>query len=172
MFYGGVINPGKPVPLVPHPEGWALHLSQASLPASVKEKSRVSLLIKVQGEEPVVLCTLSAGVSDTVLLVSVLLCCRQVTQRSSNCAASTDNIPHLASDVELPSYHKALCLVCCSMHVISLWQPLTASATLLALHLLLPCRFPLLLLPPLLLLQSLHLLPFGILFPPAGPVHC
>lgn len=68
MFFGGVVNPGKPVPLVPHPEGWALHLSQASLPASVKEKSRVSLLIQVQGEEPVVLCTLCAGVADTVLL--------------------------------------------------------------------------------------------------------
>jgi hypothetical protein len=58
--------------LVPHQEGWALHLSQASLPASAKEKSRVSLLIKVDGEEPVVLCTLCAGVSDTVLLVSEL----------------------------------------------------------------------------------------------------
>jgi hypothetical protein len=77
MFFGGVIKPGKPVPVVPHPEGWALHLSQASLPATVPEKSRVSLLIQVQGEDPVVLCTLCAGVSDTVLLVSGRSCCCQ-----------------------------------------------------------------------------------------------
>lgn len=94
MFFGGVVNPGKPVPLVPHPEGWALHLSQASLPASVKEKSRVSLLIQVQGEEPVVLCTLCAGVADTVLLVSGLHCCRQATGSSSICSASAAHIPH------------------------------------------------------------------------------
>eukprot|EP00882_Tetradesmus_deserticola_P019029 GHRQ01020471.1.p2 GENE.GHRQ01020471.1~~GHRQ01020471.1.p2 ORF type:complete len:126 (+),score=29.36 GHRQ01020471.1:668-1045(+) len=98
MFFGGVINPGKPVPLVPHPEGWALHISQACLPASVKEKSRVSLLIKVQGEEPVALRTLCAGVSDTALLVGGLTCaacCRQASGHSriySSIAATVQNL--------------------------------------------------------------------------------
>lgn len=70
MFSATVVNPGKTSPLVPHPEGFALHLSQASLSASVKEKTRVSLMIKVADEEPVILCTLCAGVNDTVPLVS------------------------------------------------------------------------------------------------------
>eukprot|EP00878_Enallax_costatus_P035408 GHUV01039466.1.p1 GENE.GHUV01039466.1~~GHUV01039466.1.p1 ORF type:complete len:134 (-),score=23.41 GHUV01039466.1:314-715(-) len=68
MFYGKVVKAGKPLPLVPHPDGYSLHLSQASLSASVKEGSRSSLLIKLADEEPVVLCTLRAGAQDTVLL--------------------------------------------------------------------------------------------------------
>jgi hypothetical protein len=68
MFFGTVIKPGKASPLVPHAEGYALHLSQAALAADVPAKSRVSLLVAVQGEEPVVLATLCAGAHDTVLL--------------------------------------------------------------------------------------------------------
>lgn len=70
MFFGAVIKPGKkPSPIVPHADGYTLHLSQASLSAVVPAKSRVSLLVHVQGEkEPVVLCTLCAGVQDTVPL--------------------------------------------------------------------------------------------------------
>lgn len=68
MFYGKIVKAGKPQPLVPHPDGYSLHLSQASLSASAKEGTRVSLLIKVGDEEPVVLCTLRAGAQDTVLL--------------------------------------------------------------------------------------------------------
>lgn len=68
MFYGKVVTAGKPLPLVPHPDGYSLHLSQASLPASLPKGSRLSLLIKVADEEPVVLCTLCAGAQDTVLL--------------------------------------------------------------------------------------------------------
>jgi hypothetical protein len=40
MFYGTVVKPGKSVPVVPHADGFALHLSQAALPLEVKEKSR------------------------------------------------------------------------------------------------------------------------------------
>lgn len=68
MFFGKVVKQGKTSPLVPHPDGFSLHLSQVSLPASTKEGTRVSLLIKVGDDEPVVLCTLRAGSQDTVLL--------------------------------------------------------------------------------------------------------
>lgn len=69
MFYGTVIKPGKKrTPIVPHADGFALHLSQASLAADVQAGTRASLLVNVDKEEPVVLCTLCAGTQDTVLL--------------------------------------------------------------------------------------------------------
>ena len=67
-FYGAVVKPGKPAPFVPPPEEWALHLSQASLPASVKEGKRVSLLVKDQEGHQFILCTLKAGTTDSVPL--------------------------------------------------------------------------------------------------------
>jgi len=72
MFYGAVVKPGRDTPLVPHADGFALHLSQASLAADVKVGTRASLLVKLgDNEESVVLCTLSAGTQDTVLLDQV-----------------------------------------------------------------------------------------------------
>jgi hypothetical protein len=68
MFYGAVVKGGKPTVCVPHSDGYALHLSQATLPASVRTGTRVSLVIKVGTDEPVTLCTLTAGTSDTILL--------------------------------------------------------------------------------------------------------
>jgi hypothetical protein len=122
MFFGSVIKPGKPVPLVPHQEGWALHLSQASLPATVPEKSRVSLLVKVQGEDPVVLCTLCAGVADTVLLVSGHSCCCQaagkkqhLSQHHLQCCST--NLQHTPLTQEASSVaHRKVSLL-------RLWQP-------------------------------------------------
>lgn len=69
MFFGAVIKPGKSHPLVPHADGHALHLSQASLAADVKTGTRASVLVKLgPKEEPVIMCTLCAGSQDTVLL--------------------------------------------------------------------------------------------------------
>jgi FK506-binding nuclear protein len=68
MFYGAVVKPGKPTVFVPPPEEHALHLSQAALAASVKDGTRVSLLAKVGTEDPIIICTLCAGRSDTVAL--------------------------------------------------------------------------------------------------------
>lgn len=69
MFFGTVVKPGKSQPLVPHQDGFALHLSQASLAADVKAGTRASLLVKLGAEgEKIVLCTLCAGSQDTVLL--------------------------------------------------------------------------------------------------------
>ncbi|KAF8059209.1 FKBP53 [Scenedesmus sp. PABB004] len=69
MFFGAVVRPGgKPTPLVPHSDGYALHLSQAAIHASAPEGARVSLLVRCGEEEPLVLATLRAGVTDTVLL--------------------------------------------------------------------------------------------------------
>lgn len=74
MFYGGVVKPGKPLPVVPHADAYALHLSQAALPAAgVKDRARASLCVSVGGEPPVVLCTLCAGSQDTVLLDQFLV---------------------------------------------------------------------------------------------------
>jgi FK506-binding nuclear protein len=67
-FYGAVVKAGKPTPFVPPPEDWALHLSQASLPASVKEGKRVSLLVKDQEGHEYIICTLKAGTTDSVPL--------------------------------------------------------------------------------------------------------
>lgn len=70
MFFGTVVQPGKKSqPLVPHQDGFALHLSQASLAADVKVGTRASVLVKLGAkEQPVILCTLCAGSQDTVLL--------------------------------------------------------------------------------------------------------
>jgi FK506-binding nuclear protein len=69
MFFGAVVKPGRNYPLVPHAEGFALHLSQASLAADVKNGTRASVLVKLGHEDDaVVLCTLCAGTQDTVLL--------------------------------------------------------------------------------------------------------
>jgi hypothetical protein len=69
MFFGAVIKPGKSHPLVPHADGHALHLSQASLAADVKTGTRASVLVKLgPKEESVIMCTLCAGSQDTVLL--------------------------------------------------------------------------------------------------------
>jgi hypothetical protein len=69
MFFGAVVKPGKAHPLVPHADGYTLHLSQASLAADVKAGTRASLLVRLGPKEsPVVLCTLCAGSQDTVLL--------------------------------------------------------------------------------------------------------
>jgi hypothetical protein len=70
VFFGTVVRPGgKPTPLVPHADGFVLHLSQAALAADAAPAARASLLVHVGGErEPVVLCTLCAGSQDTVPL--------------------------------------------------------------------------------------------------------
>lgn len=69
MFFGTVVKPGSNNPLVPHADGFSLHLSQASLAADVPTGTRASILVKLDPrEEPVVLCTLCAGNQDTVLL--------------------------------------------------------------------------------------------------------
>lgn len=69
MFFGAVVRPGKAHPLVPHADGYTLHLSQASLAADVKTGTRASVLVRLGPKEaPVVLCTLCAGSQDTVLL--------------------------------------------------------------------------------------------------------
>lgn len=63
------MKPGKAHPLVPHSEGFALHLSQASLAPDVKAGTRAAVLVKLgPKEQAVVLCTLCAGSQDTVLL--------------------------------------------------------------------------------------------------------
>ncbi len=68
-FYGSVLKPGKTVPYVPPPEEWVLHLSQASLPATVAVGKRVSLLVNHKDETPVIIATLTAGHQDSVPLV-------------------------------------------------------------------------------------------------------
>jgi FK506-binding nuclear protein len=68
-FWGLVVKPGKESPYVPPPENWTLHLSQASLPATTKENTRVSILAKLNSEDPgVIICTLNAGKTDSVPL--------------------------------------------------------------------------------------------------------
>lgn len=69
MFFGALVKPGKSHPIVPHADGFALHLSQASLAADVKNGTRASVLVKLgPKEDSVVMCTLCAGSQDTVLL--------------------------------------------------------------------------------------------------------
>lgn len=67
-FFGAVVKPGSPSPLVPHPEEYNLHLSAACLPATVPKGKRVSLLVNHEDEEPVVIATLVAGTFDTAAL--------------------------------------------------------------------------------------------------------
>lgn len=68
-FVGIVVKPGKAGVFVPPPENWNLHLSQASLPATVKENTRVSVLAKANSEDDgVIICTLNAGKADSVPL--------------------------------------------------------------------------------------------------------
>lgn len=69
-FYGAIVKPGRPVPFVPPAqEDWNLHLSQAALPPTVKAGTRVALAISHgDGEEPIILCTLTAGQCDTANL--------------------------------------------------------------------------------------------------------
>jgi hypothetical protein len=69
MFYSATVAPNKPAVYVPPPEEHMLHLSQACLAHDVREGTRVSLLARVgPGEEPALLCTLTAGRLDTVAL--------------------------------------------------------------------------------------------------------
>lgn len=72
-FFGLVVKAGsKPAVFVPPPEAWNLHLSQASLPATVKEGTRVSVKCKYgsgdESGEEVIICTLAAGKLDSVSL--------------------------------------------------------------------------------------------------------
>lgn len=51
-FYGAIVKPGKPTAFVPPGEGSLhLHLSQATLSASVPEGKRVSLQLKMEDQE-------------------------------------------------------------------------------------------------------------------------
>lgn len=51
-FYGAIIKPGKPTAFVPPPDmSMHLHLSQATLSASVPEGKRVSLMLKMEEQE-------------------------------------------------------------------------------------------------------------------------
>lgn len=68
MFYGAVVKPDKGTVYVPPPEEYILHLSQAALPATVKEGTRASVLVQIADEDPIVVCTLCAGRLDTVPL--------------------------------------------------------------------------------------------------------
>lgn len=70
LFYGVIVKPGgKPTVFAPPPEPWALHLSQAALPPSAKEGTRTALKVQLgPNEEPVILCTLTAGRLDTIAL--------------------------------------------------------------------------------------------------------
>jgi hypothetical protein len=67
-FFGCVIKPGRPNPLVPHPEEYNLHISQACLSAKVPKGKRVSVLVHHDGEDPVIVATLVAGQLDSVCL--------------------------------------------------------------------------------------------------------
>jgi hypothetical protein len=67
-FFGAIVKPGKATPLVPHPEDYNLHLSQACLSAATPKGQRVSLLVHHEGDEPVVVATLSAGTLDSIPL--------------------------------------------------------------------------------------------------------
>uniref|UniRef100_A0A7S0WTS9 FK506-binding protein n=1 Tax=Chlamydomonas leiostraca TaxID=1034604 RepID=A0A7S0WTS9_9CHLO len=68
-FWGLVVKPGKDNAYVPPPENHNLHLSQAALPASIKDNTRVSVLAKRGADdEGVIICTLKAGTQDSVPL--------------------------------------------------------------------------------------------------------
>ncbi|MEW5307914.1 MAG: hypothetical protein WDW36_010282 [Sanguina aurantia] len=67
-FYGAIIKPGKPTAFVPPPDmSMHLHLSQATLSASVPEGKRVSLMLKME-EQEIIIATLTAGRLDSVNL--------------------------------------------------------------------------------------------------------
>ncbi|KAF5842674.1 hypothetical protein DUNSADRAFT_5750 [Dunaliella salina] len=72
MFFGQVACPGRATPFVPggSPNDSILHLSQASVLATVKEGKRASLMAKFGSSdaEPVCLATLTAGRQDSVPL--------------------------------------------------------------------------------------------------------
>ncbi len=68
-FFGAVVKPDKPLPIVPHPdEEYNLHLSHACLSALAPKGKRVSLLVAHADEEPTVIATLVAGTQDNVAL--------------------------------------------------------------------------------------------------------
>lgn len=67
-FWGGIARPSRTCPFVPPPDGYSLHLSQASLPPSTKEGTRVALLARIEEEQEVILATLCAGRQDSVSL--------------------------------------------------------------------------------------------------------
>ena len=68
MFFSRVLSPGKKISVMPHADGFPLHLSQASIPADVAAGTRVSVLIGSDRLQQVVLCTLCAGRQDSVML--------------------------------------------------------------------------------------------------------
>lgn len=68
-FWGTVVKPGKSTAYVPPPEDWSLHLSQVAIAPTVPEGQRVALVATTDpNDEPLILCTLTAGRVDTAPL--------------------------------------------------------------------------------------------------------